>query len=69
MVASENRAPVLRAVAALAVGLGREVVEGWFDPVPELASYFENRGRPSTLPMLRGADDVRDARFWGSDYF
>lgn len=69
MVAPEDRASALRSVAALAAGMGRQVVEGWFDPVPELASYFEDRGRATTLPMVRGVDDVDDARFWGSDYF
>ena len=69
MVAPEDRAPVLRSVAGLATGMGRRIVEGWFDPVPELASFFEDCGRARTRPMLRGVEDVRDARIWGSDYF
>ena len=69
MVLPKDRAPVLRAVARVAAELGREIVEGWFDPVAELAASFEDRGRPSTLPMVRGTTDLEDARFWGSDYF
>ena len=69
MVPTVERATVLRTVAELCVGLGRTVVEGWFDPVPELASLFEDRGRAKTQPMLRGVAATEHARFWGSDYF
>ena len=69
MVPHAERAQALRAVAALAADLGRNVVEGWFDPVAEVAALFEDRGRATTLPMLRGVREVVDARIWGSDYF
>jgi predicted N-acetyltransferase YhbS len=69
MVPGDERAAALRAVAALAVEMGRAKVSGWFDPVPELAPHLEDRGRARTLPMVRGAADPSGARFWGSDYF
>jgi predicted N-acetyltransferase YhbS len=69
MVPRAERAEVLRAVAGLAADLGRDVVEGWFDPVAEVAPFFEDRGRATTLPMFRGVREVADVRIWGSDYF
>jgi len=69
MVPPQEQESVLRAVAGLTAAMGRREVEGWFDPVPGLAAFFEDRGRASTLPMVRGTRDVAEARFWGSDYF
>jgi hypothetical protein len=59
--------PAIRACAALAADLGLPL-HGWFDPVPELGSWFMDRGRQRTLPMVRGVADPRSARFWSSDY-
>ena len=64
-----DRAAVLRSAARLAVGVGAKAVEGWFDPCPEVAPFFEDHGRAKTLPMLRGVADARSARFHGADYF
>ena len=61
-------APALRALAALAVELGTPL-SGWFDPVPELAAFFTDRGRAKTLPMLRRWSELEKPRFWSSDYF
>lgn len=69
MVPAAERASALRAVAALADAMGRQVVEGWFDPVPEVASFFPDEGRATTRPMVRGPASIESARFWGSDYF
>ena len=60
-------APAIRACAALADELGVPL-HGWFDPVPEIASWFTDRGRQRTLPMVRGAGGTDSARFWSSDY-
>lgn len=64
-----DRAPTLRALADLAARLGRSRLEGWFDPVAELAGFLADRGRATTLPMVRGAEPDPRARFWSSDYF
>ena len=69
VVPEPDRAAALRTVARLAVDLASKGVEGWFDPCPEVAGFFEDRGRATTLPMLRGVADVVGARFHGSDYF
>jgi predicted N-acetyltransferase YhbS len=65
----EDRAPALRALAHLAGALGLARLEGWFPPVPEVAAHFRDAGRATTLPMVRGAEDVAGARFWASDHF
>lgn len=69
VVPEADRALAIRAVARLAVEVGAKVLEGWFDPCPEVATYFDDKGRATTLPMLRGITDVEAARFAGSDYF
>lgn len=60
---------VLRAVAALAGGLGCTKLVHWLDATPFVSEHFEDRGREKTLPMVRGADALEGARFWASDYF
>jgi predicted N-acetyltransferase YhbS len=65
----EEAAAALRAVADLAARHARTEVAGWFDTPAEVASFFEDRGRATTLPMLRGWREVATARFWSSDYF
>ncbi len=62
---------VLRALAQLALELGCERFGCWLPPSPFVATWFEDRGRAETLPMVAGlaAADLRGARFWGSDYF
>ena len=50
------------------VALGRERLTGWFDPVPGLGAHFDDRGRATTRPMVRGVDGVERARFRGTDY-
>lgn len=62
-------AAVLRAVAALAVALGRGRVEGWFEPPAELASRFSPMDRSRTLPMVRGPKTIRTAWLSSADYF
>lgn len=69
VVPETDRAAALRTVARLAVELTAKGVDGWFDPCPEVAPFFEDRGRATTLPMLRGVTEVADARFSSSDYF
>ena len=69
VVADADVAPVLRALAHLAYRHSCARLEGWFPPVPPLASHFTDRGRASTLPMVRGADAAPRPPFWSSDYF
>jgi predicted N-acetyltransferase YhbS len=64
-----ERAAALRAVGRLAVGLKALTVEGWFDPCPTVAEFFDDRGRATTLPMVRGCSDLARARFSSADYF
>jgi hypothetical protein len=59
----------LRAVAAVAERLGRGALRGWLAPTPTVRTWFRDRGRADTLPMVRGAGHVEDARFQASDYF
>jgi predicted N-acetyltransferase YhbS len=66
---SGDLAGALRTLARLAAGLGCKQLRGWFPPVADLASWLVDEGREKTLPMLRGAVEVGDARFWPSDYF
>jgi GNAT superfamily N-acetyltransferase len=61
-------APVLRALGSFAVDL-QVPLRGWFDPVPEVASHFTDRGRARTLPMVHRWSHPETARFWSSDYF
>lgn len=63
--------PALRALAALAVALGRKRLVGWLEPSELAGSSFHDLGRARTLPMLRGVSeaDASAARFFGSDYF
>ena len=61
-------AETLRAVAAFAAELG-VALHGWFDPLPEVAAHFVDRGRAKTLPMVQRWADPSSCRFWSSDYF
>lgn len=69
VVPDADRPAVLRAAGRLAVGIGAKAVEGWFAPCEEVAPFFRDLGRGTTLPMLRGVPDTADASFFGSDYF
>lgn len=69
VVPAPERAAALRAVGRLAVGVKALTVEGWFDPCPTVAAFFEDRGRATTLPMVRGFADLARARFSSADYF
>jgi predicted N-acetyltransferase YhbS len=60
---------VLRELARIASALGKKRLEGWFPPVPEVAPWFRDEGRATTLPMVRGVADVGHAQFWPSEYF
>jgi hypothetical protein len=68
VVPAPERAAALRAVARLAVGCKRrpsKVVR----PCPTVADFFTDRGRATTLPMVRGFADLARARFSSADYF
>ena len=69
IVPEDDRAPTLRALAELAARLPRPRIDGWFEPVPQVASHFVEKGRATTLPMVRGIEPDPRARFWSSDYF
>lgn len=69
VVPAPERAAALRAVGRLAVACKALTVEGWFDPCPTVADFFEDRGRATTRPMVRGFDDLARARFSSADYF
>ena len=69
VVPASERAAALRAVGRLAVGCKALTVEGWFDPCPTVADFFDDRGRAPTLPMVRGFADLARARFSSADYF
>jgi hypothetical protein len=66
---SEDELPVLRSVAALAIGLGRERIDSWLSPSTSVNEWFVASGRQGTLPMVSGAGDIESSRFWSSDYF
>ena len=65
----EEEAPVLRAVARLALESGRKSVSGWLDPSPAVREHFAACSRATDLPMLRGAPPHASARFWAPDHF
>lgn len=69
VVPAPERAAALRAVARLAASLRALTVEGWFDPCPTVGLFLEDRGRATTLPMVRGFADLQRARFVSADYF
>lgn len=56
----------LRAVAAFAEG---RTITTWLPPDPLLLVHFEDRGRATTRPMLRGVGVPETARFSPADYF
>jgi predicted N-acetyltransferase YhbS len=64
-----DRAPALRTLARIAAALDHTTLEGWFPPVPEVAAFAADRGRATTLPMVRGVDATDGGPFWSSDYF
>ncbi|MBX2803971.1 MAG: GNAT family N-acetyltransferase [Myxococcales bacterium] len=65
----EDRAAALRAVALLAIGLGKDHVTGWFPPDAFVSRWFEDTGRATTLPMA--ARLPADEPIWlsSADYF
>jgi GNAT superfamily N-acetyltransferase len=65
----QDELPVLRRLAALALGLGRERIDSWLSPSEAVEQWFEDSGRHKTLPMVLGSCDVHSSRFWSSDYF
>lgn len=70
LVAEPDRAAeALRALGALAVGLGRTRVRGWLWPEQVPASHFVDWGRSWTLPMMSGVGPDETAWFVSSDYF
>jgi hypothetical protein len=64
-----DEAPVLRAVARLALDGGRKEIGGWIDPPREAGALFEPATRDPNLPMLRGGGPDPTARLWSSDHF
>ncbi|MEM8883141.1 MAG: GNAT family N-acetyltransferase [Planctomycetota bacterium] len=56
----------LRAVAALA---GDRKLTTWLEPDALIAEWFEDIGRATTLPMLRGLDAPESVRISSADYF
>ena len=66
---SRDEAPVLRALAALAVELDLEKMGGWLRSSSFVRGWFEDTGRSTTLPMVMAGGDLTGAQFWSSDYF
>jgi GNAT superfamily N-acetyltransferase len=61
--------PVLRALAGLALELGRKRITGWFPCSEGLEAWFVDQGRGRTLPMVRGDAPLSGSQFWEADYF
>lgn len=64
-----DEAPLLRAVARLALDAGKKAVTGWFEPPAAVREWFSPLSRAMNVPMLRGAPAGAAARFWASDHF
>jgi predicted acetyltransferase len=67
--AGGDTAAVVRAVAAMALRLGRKRVDTWLELDGDVARHFTDRGRAATLPMVKGHVELDGAGFSSADYF
>lgn len=68
--APDTTLAILRTLASVTAQLDGRDLCGWMRPEQIDPAWFDDRGRATCLPMMRGADDTPPrSAFFGSDHF